>query len=527
MGRTIMVEKLDKHTDVTDRDAFCRMHTHNPFASAVTALLAQGSHGKDHVNHAPTPMTSSLPQNSAMHSWAQGLRLLLSNQPRANETDWQLQGHAVLLESDALEEVTDLLEDVANIAGMPLHVFAAANVVEQFLPWIEELPVNAPALVYLMPGEWMDPSPPGTELEQSACAAGPCADTFLRAVQGVIRGLGPRPVVLVTAGRGFGQLCSCLRQLGYFDRRIRVPEWSADVLTNDFLHELGTDLADESLYAKPERLGALLKAVFPDRRRRNLTVLALKRLARRQQRRVGFSDLVQMATQGTSEDTPMPTDPATRYRTAVHEAGHALVSHLDSAAMSAPAFCTALKSRDSHGQMAASFEAQESRGDDLTVAHIRHKIRTHLAGLAAEHRVLGAESTSAAGSGNDLDEATRLTAYLLGSWGFSPDNSTPSMQASNLATVVNDSHPADNPRIARMTRQYLQAEYMKVTDLLSRHRAYLDSIVDALCTNEVLIQEDFERLWAECADNNSSTRRGKLMGSTCSNGTLDRVPAHP
>ena len=173
--------------------------------------------------------------------------------------------------------------------------------------------------------------------------------------------------------------------------------------------------------------------------------------------------------------------------------------------------------------MVTSFEAPESQGDDLTVANIRHKIRVQLAGLAAEHLVLGVEATSATGSGSDLDEATRLAVHMFGDWGIAPDSSTPASQASNLATVINGSHPADNPRIARMARQCLQTEFMKATEILRKHRTYLDRIVDALCQQDVLTQEDFERLWAGCSNSIAlpeHTGRGKLAHSASANEAL-------
>lgn len=478
---------------------------------------------KHPIETPPAPMTALLPPSSALHRWAQELRSLLARQYCADATDWQLQGHAVLLESNFIEEVHALLEQVADIAGMPLQIFFPTGVVEQFLPWIGEFSDDEPALVYLMPGDWRDPSTPEMDLEQSACEAGPCTDAFLRSVQDVIQNLGTRPVVLVTAARGFEQLCPCLRQVGDFDRRIRVPDWTADALVSDFLHELGGDVADERVRSMPERLGALLKSVFPDWHRRNLTVLALKRLARREQRRISFADLVQMATQGTTEEDPMPTEPSAHYRTAVHEAGHALVSHLDSSAITAPTFCTAIRSRDCLGRMVTSFEAPEPQGDDLTVTNIRHKIRVQLAGLAAEHLVLGVEATSATGSGSDLDEATRLAVHMFGDWGIAPDTSTPASQASNLATVINGSHPADNPRIARMALHCLQSEFMKTTDILRKPQAYVDRIVHALCQQDVLTQEEFERLWAGCGDSSDlpeSTGLGKLVHRTSANKAL-------
>lgn len=442
-------------------------------------------------------MTPRLPPSSALHRWAQELRTLLAKQPSADAVDWQLQGHAVLLESNLIAEVPAMLDQVAEISEMPLHVFPPAAVTEDFLSWIGNLPAAEPALVYLAPGDWTDPTNQGNDLEPSTGTGGVCTDAFLRSLQGVIKDLGARPVVLVTAARGFEQLCPCLRQVGCFDRRIRVPEWTADTLVSEFVHELGCDLADDSVSDKPERLGALLRAVFADRRRRHLTVLALKRLARREQRRIRFADVVQMAVQGTTEDDPIPTDPQVRYRTAVHEAGHALVSHLDSSARTAPILCTAIRSRDSQGQVVAAFESPETGGDDLTVANVRHKIRVQLAGRAAELLVLGIEATSAGGSSSDLDEATGLAMHLFADWGIAPDINTPDSQATNLATVINGCNPAENPRIMRMARQCLQAEFMKSTDILRKHRAYLDRIIAALCQQDVLSQEDFERLWTE------------------------------
>lgn len=464
----------------------------------------------------PSTMSTLIPPTSALHRWTEEMRSVAACQHRADEVDWQLQGHAVLLECHLMEEVPTLLDQVAAMSGMPLRVFSPVEVVEDFLRWIGELPANEPALVYLMPGSWMDPTTPGGELELLTDSVSACTDAFLRALQKVIEGLGTRPVVLITAARSFEQLNPCLRQVGYFDRRIRVPDGSAQALVSDFLHELGHGLADESLLGKPDRLGALLRAVLPDRRRRNLTVLALKRLSRREQRPIRFADVVQMATQGTTEDDPVPTDDHARYRTAVHEAGHALVSHLDSSAMSAPTMCTAIKSRDCHGQVVASFEAIETRGDDLTVGHIRHKIRVQLAGRAAEMLVLGVAATSATGSSSDLYEATCLAMHMVADWGISPDFDSNDSQAANLAVVINGCNPAENPRLVRMARQILQTEFQKTTEILCKHRIYLDRIVQALCQQDVLTQEDFDRLWAECS---SSHTRG-IVDRECTDEAL-------
>jgi len=84
-------------------------------------------------------MTVLLPPFSALHRWAHELRTLLGNRHCADAAEWQLQGHAVLLESNFIEEVHALLEQIAKIAGMPLHLFSPAGVVEESLSATEAL----------------------------------------------------------------------------------------------------------------------------------------------------------------------------------------------------------------------------------------------------------------------------------------------------------------------------------------------------------------------------------------------------
>lgn len=67
-----------------------------------------------------------------------------------------------------------------------------------------------------------------------------------------------------------------------------------------------------------------------------------------------------------------------------------------------------------------------------------------------------------------------------------------------------------------MARQILQTEFQKTTEILCKHRIYLDRIVQALCQQDVLTQEDFDRLWAECS---SSHTRG-IVDRECTDEAL-------
>ena len=113
------------------------------------------------------------------------------------------------------------------------------------------------------------------------------------------------------------------------------------------------------------------------------------------------------------------------------------------------------------------------------------------------------------GASSDLDEATGLAMHMFADWGIALDSSTSASQSSNLATVINGCNPSDSPLIVDMVRRYLQSEFIQTTEILRKHRAYLDRIVTALCQRDVLTQEDFEQLWSEQEENHQQ----KLMDS--------------
>jgi hypothetical protein len=137
-----------------------------------------------------------------------------------------------------------------------------------------------------------------------------------------------------------------LRSVSYFDRRIRFPDVSPAIYAKWFLSELADETLAMSITQNPRKLGALLRHEYPDQRRRRLMQKAMRRVAWREQRPLEFADLVKFATYGTSEVDPEVNPEASTYKHAVHEAGHALITHIDSKDQIPPSYCSVLKHTD-------------------------------------------------------------------------------------------------------------------------------------------------------------------------------------
>ena len=133
---------------------------------------------------------------------------------------------------------------------------------------------------------------------------------------------------------------------------------------------------------------------FPRKRQRDIFFQAVKRLAWRTKRKVTYQDLVIFAAYGTSEADVSVDPPMLRYRHAVHEAGHALLVHLDSREKLPPEYSSVIKRGNTLGIVVRRYEDHERISNDLSYCDIVHKIRVLLAGRAAEYLLLGANEIS-------------------------------------------------------------------------------------------------------------------------------------
>ena len=184
-------------------------------------------------------------------------------------------------------------------------------------------------------------------------------------------------------------------------------------------------------------------------------------------------------------------------RHAIHEAGHAVVSHLGSFDKSAPSYCSVIRRDDSHGITVAAYDGNEQSTNDPTYSDMIHKIQMFLGGRAAEHLLLGAEAVSAKGSVSDLERATQLASSMFAVWGLSPDTSNLASASKNLAVVIGDASASESQHIECLVRDFLEKMMHQTVALLAENQTYLTKVVDALIEKHVLIQSDFSELLNE------------------------------
>lgn len=447
---------------------------------------------------------TGLPEESAIKMWFGDLKRLVGL--KGGNEAWGLAGQAIVIETGDVDDVRELIHHIAGDAGMQLHVLSSAAVIENFPDWFKSLSKKEPAMIYMEPGSWQGER--FHELNEDAVKSvfdeDECIVFREQIVDLMNSELVDLPVVLVTAVKSLGQLNIGLRRSGLFDRRIAMPVLSDALVANAFIEEVGAEVLAESVKNDQEKLSCLLRHEYPDRRRRMLMQKSARRMAWRLEREIQFEDLVQFAVYGTGESDRHVDDKMKLTRHAIHEAGHAVVSHLGSQDKSAPSYCSVIRRDDSHGITVTAYDGYEQSSDDLTYADLVHKIQMFLGGRAAELLLLGADEVSAKGSMSDLERATQLASSMFALWGLSPDTSDLAKANKNLAVVIGDASISESQHVESLVRDFLEKMMLQTVSLLAANQTYLTKVVEALTEKHVLLQTDFYELLNESNESASS-----------------------
>ena len=207
----------------------------------------------------------------------------------------------------------------------------------------------------------------------------------------LLAGVEERPGVIVVAATNHpDRIDPAVKRAGRLDREIAIERPDTTSLAKIFRHHLGADeLAGDSLMplalAARGKTGADVEAFV--RRARGL--------ARRTGRRIGLDDVLAEIRQGR---LAMP--PETRWRTAIHEAGHAIVGRVLG--------CGAIVDLSVHdGGGEAQF--QHDMDGSATLSQLEAVLAMLLAGGVAEEIELGAACIGGgSGPASDLAQATTI-----------------------------------------------------------------------------------------------------------------------
>lgn len=299
------------------------------------------------------------------------------------------------------------------------------------------------------------------------------------------------PLVIVVVGKKFLNLPEELRAAYGFDRHFTLPKISPLERFEELMEEIDSECCDQSIAKFPEKIGVLLNDAFPDKRRLGLLVMAIKRLVMREDRKLSYKDLVAISARGTGDVAPWPhLSEKNRYRTAVHEAGHALIAMLDSSGANVPDYVSVSPGKGFLGVTIESYDYLYQQLGCDAYQNGRHSVRIALGGRAAEEIILGAEQIGTSGLRSDLEEISGNVRGFFAVHGICVDIEDAEHTGINLATVVNGESASEAAHIEPLMRTYIERQYRSTIEIVKSHRNLLDRIVEMLLSKNELFQDD-------------------------------------
>jgi hypothetical protein len=282
---------------------------------------------------------------------------------------------------------------------------------------------------------------------------------------------------------------------GTFDRFLKLAPTTPLLLGTSFIDELGRERSGKSIVSAPAKVGFLIQRWFMGEDGRAMAILHLQRRHWRSGKAVEIADLLDVAMRGVVEpsDAAEPPKGPPRRVVAVHEAGHAVVSIIDSGGEDCPDYCSVMPGVDFQGVVVGSLEFHQLKDASLTYAKFRHSIRVSLAGRAAEEAVFGAEHVTN-GAAADLLNCFRASAEAFTHFGFAPNMERKGVSGSNLAVVVGGPSRSEYQRMETLVRGFLAVEYVVVCRMLGRHRRLLDAVAKRMLWDPVVDQAELQQI---------------------------------
>ncbi len=285
-----------------------------------------------------------------------------------------------------------------------------------------------------------------------------CLDGF-EAIEGV---------VIIAATNHLDKIDAALKRPGRFDQHLTLGAPVPEQIPQAFRWHLGDDLADEDL------IPVLAAAIGMSGAEIARSVRSARATARAAGRVLSLDDLV-----AAIAETHPPLTPALRYRIAVHEAGHAVVTHATGRGR------PRLLALHAKGGWADS-------GPKIPLidrADIETELAVLLAGRAAETLILGAPGSGSGGpAASDLARATILAAGIEISFGLGKKTLWRAAPQDALAQLNRD------PALRHRVQAHLNRAEAKALRILRGRQDHLERVASALADRSLLTGTELDAL---------------------------------
>jgi cell division protease FtsH len=388
---------------------------------------------------------------------------------------------------------TLLAKAVASASGANFYSASAASFVEMFAglgaarirKLFEEARKNAPSIVFIDELDAVGSSRTGGGFHREH-------DQTLNQLLVELDGFGARDeVVVMAASNRIQDLDTALLRPGRFDRQVLVA--APDVAGREEI--LGVHTRDKPLAADVD-LGRIARQTSgltgaDIANLCNEAAILAARASVQHIRHADFDAAMERIVAGLQQRRVV-SDKEKRIL-AFHEAGHAVMSHLVGDLF--PAQKATIVSR---GQALGYTLNMPSEDRYL---HTREEfvdlMMVCLAGRAAEQIVFGRITNGAA---NDLERVTEIARSMVFEFGMSEIAPARTMRADNYALSEETKRLRDSEQ-ARLTDH----AYDEAQRLLSKHRAALDRVAEALLEKETLDRAELEALLADVSPESRSS----------------------
>jgi len=313
-----------------------------------------------------------------------------------------------------------------------------------------------------------------------------------------IQGMDPEePVIVIGATNYADKVDPALRRAGRLDQVVNIPRPNVAALAQIFSYHL-----------KPFRKKRQIERGIDERALAQLAfgltgadveffVRGASRRARKAGRKISQADLVAEVTRRPRHpDSVLRLTPNEMQRVAVHEAGHAVAALRSRSGSREVTFVSIVPRTNGSLGFTATPPAE---GAVMTRDEVLERLRTMLAGRAAEALVYGPENVSlnaGGGESSDLAVATRTATYTVCSAGLGSDGSL---------------HWTSSPTAAQLKQvdRMLRSAYREAERLLRTHRAELDALAEALVERQELDGDAVRALLAGIPDAPAPARTGR------------------
>jgi AAA+ superfamily predicted ATPase len=282
------------------------------------------------------------------------------------------------------------------------------------------------------------------------------------------------PVIVIGATNHSSKVDPALRRAGRLDQTINIPRPNIAALEKIFSFHLKQYRSDSLVGQDIDELMLAQLAFGLTGADVEFFVRGAARRARKEGRKISQADLTAEVTRRPRQRNGLFRLSANdMQRVAVHEAGHALSAFLGDRENAPPTYVSIIPRADGSLGFTATVPNDSTL---LTRGQINSRLRTMLAGRAAEELVFGSNHVSSGAGGSessDLAVATRLATYVVCTSGLGPKSSlhwTTTPSAKQLPEVD----------------QLLAEAYREVLKVLRTNRAALERISAQLVAEQEL-----------------------------------------